>query len=90
MTLRNELQSIVQEAASNPKVAGTVQVATTALGAVSFAELIQGVISVVAIISGVAATLLLAMVHWKTIRQRDLEYEILKKQARDMGINPKE
>lgn len=90
MNLRSELQSAVQEAASNPKVASTVQVATATLGAASFADLIQGFLSVLAIISGVIATLLLARVHWMTGRQRDLEYQILKKQARDLGIETKD
>ena len=90
MNLRSEFQSAVQEAASNPKVASTVQVATATLWAASFADLIQGVLSVLAIISGVIATLLLARVHWMTGRQRDLEYQILKKQARDLGIETKD
>lgn len=90
MNLRTELQSAVQEAASNPKVSSAIQVATATLGAASFAELIQGFLSVVAIISGVIATLLLARVHWMTGRQRDLEYQILKKQARDLGIETKD
>lgn len=87
MSLKNELKSMVQEAASNPKVASTVQVTTATLGAASFADLIQGVLSTMAIISGVIATLLLARVHWMTGRQRDLEYKMLKKKARDMGID---
>lgn len=82
-----ELQDAIETVANNPKVAGTVSVATAAGGAAWLTDLIQSTVSMVAILTGVIATVFLIRVHWMTYKNRSLENKILRKQASDLGID---
>ena len=87
MLLREELQSVVEAVASNPKLSAAVSTVTATLGTAWYAEAIQGFGAAVAIVVGILSTVALIRVHLKTSEKLTLENKILRHQARNLGID---
>ena len=88
MNFYSELQSSAQTGASNPKVFAAVSGATAALGGATITDLITSALSYGAMLSGIIATILLGRVHWASYKNHMLQTKILKKQLRDLNIDP--
>jgi hypothetical protein len=88
MSYQSELQSVVTQAANDPKTSAGVSVATALLGGASVADLIQGSLSFLAILAGFVVTCLLGRVHLQQHRNDRLQNQILRQQLRELGGDP--
>lgn len=88
MNYKDELQTVAEAVASNPKVLGGVATATSSLGVASLTDVISGTMSMVGLFFGIIATLLLGRVHWANYKNLIIQNKILRKQYIAQGGDP--
>jgi hypothetical protein len=92
MNLKEEfliaVANLAETATNSPKIAATVGGATASLGVGVRTDLITGALANAGILAGLVMTVLLAGVHYATLKNRALEGKILQRQLEQMGVEP--